>query len=81
MWHFPHYRSKQIPPFSILREGDHKLLYWWDADRAELYDLAADLSESTDLASSRPELAASLRERLMGELAALGARLPVRRDG
>jgi len=81
VWHFPHYRSKQIPPFSVLREGDHKLLYWWDADRAELYDLAADISESTDLTPAEPDLAASLKARLMTELTALGARLPVRRDG
>ncbi|MDA1266366.1 MAG: sulfatase [Planctomycetota bacterium] len=79
VWHFPHYRSKVIPPYSILRDGNQKLLLWWESDRVELYDLGDDLGETRDLAGQRPEEAAALRERLMSELEALDAKLPRRR--
>ena len=61
VWHFPHYRSKAIPPYSILRLDDEKLLHWWDDGRTELYDLAGDLGETQDLAAVRVERVAELR--------------------
>jgi arylsulfatase A-like enzyme len=78
VWHQPHYwgvRGPGIWPFSALREGDLKLIYR-HADRDfELYDLAADLSESRDLAAAAPERVRTLARALGEELRALGAQM------
>jgi hypothetical protein len=44
--------------------------------RTELYDLAADEGEHSDLAAERPERAAELRRRLDRWRVAVGARMP-----
>lgn len=46
-----------------LRQGDLKLIEFPDGHR-ELYDLAADPSETTDLSATRPDLLAKLTARL-----------------
>ena len=79
VWHFPHYRSQAIGPFSVLRRGDEKLILWWEDEKVELYDLARDIGEAHDLAAQRPSRAAALKAELLAELEALGARLPRRR--
>lgn len=56
-WHFPHYHNG--PPSGAVRIGDWKLIEWYEEnllsgkDRAfELYNLASDIGESTNLADS-----------------------------
>ena len=50
------------PPLSDLaiREGDWKLLCDYDGARPELYDMAHDRAETTNLASGQPELVTRL---------------------
>jgi arylsulfatase A-like enzyme len=72
-FHFPHQSFA-----SSVRRGRHKLLHFWIRDRDELYDLAADPGEATDLAPTQPELAAELRAELDAWLAEVGADLPTR---
>lgn len=50
-------------------EGDHKLVYNVDLDRAELYNLRLDPGEQDDLASEQPERASVLLGRLRGWMA------------
>ncbi len=76
VWHFPHYRSRQIGPYSVLRLGDWKLLHWWEGARDELYHLGRDPEEAHDLAAAEPVRVLELREALVAELARLGAKLP-----
>jgi Raf kinase inhibitor-like YbhB/YbcL family protein len=47
-------------PQSALRQGDFKLLHYWDTREDFLYDLSTDLGESHNLAASQPEVAAKL---------------------
>jgi uncharacterized sulfatase len=51
-------------PDLAVRDGKWKLLCEYDGTKPELYDLAADREESTNLASDHPEIV----ERLTGEL-------------
>jgi arylsulfatase A len=74
-WHFPHYRGG-LAPYSIFRLGDWKLIYRWETDQKELYNLSEDLSETTDLASEQPLLTAHLYEMLQASLADSDAKLP-----
>ncbi len=74
-WHFPHYRHRP-GPYSIIREGRYKLIKFWAGPQYELYDLAADLSETKDLAAEKPALVRALDAKLMAHLTAVGAKIP-----
>ncbi|MBI3462024.1 MAG: sulfatase-like hydrolase/transferase [Planctomycetes bacterium] len=59
-WHYP------TTGLSLaIRVGNWKLLTTSDGRRQELYDLAEDAGETTNLAGDRPEIAKSLTERLL----------------
>lgn len=68
------FATSQTRPHSAIRLGNHKLLHFDEDGRDELYDLAADPGETTDIAASQPVLTKSLRERLHEKLKASGAR-------
>ncbi len=74
-WHLPHYHHST--PASAVREGDWKLLEFFEDNRLELYQLADDPAETRNLASTEPERARALRQTLHDWRARVGARLPV----
>ena len=64
-WHFPHYNQHpSAVPSSVIRKGPWKLIETFDPVGVELYNLEADLSETTNLAAEQPELVAELRQQL-----------------
>lgn len=76
-WHYPHYYGNQGgSPSSAVRRGDWKLIRFYEDDREELYNLAADVSELTDHASSQPEVRNELSKSLDSWLDQVNARLP-----
>jgi len=75
LWHFPHYRGG-LGPYSIIREGDWKLIRRYDTGKRELYNLAEDLSETTDLAEKLPGRVADLDAQLDTLLKETNAKLP-----
>lgn len=74
-FHYPHYYAT-TSPVSAVRAGNWKLLRYYEDARLELYDLAADIAESTDLASERPETASALLRRLETWLGQVRAQHP-----
>jgi len=54
-WHFPHYRGKDVVPYSIVRAGDWKLIKRYEGKTFELFNLRDDLGETTDLSETYPE--------------------------
>ena len=67
IWHHPHMRSngsKDIQPFSAIRQGKWKLLYFHKDQHFELYDTENDLSESKNLLLEQPKKARLLAEAL-----------------
>ncbi len=80
--HFPFYHELFVSetPVSALREGNLKLEFHYEKERAEVFDLGADLHEEHDLASERPGDAVRLKARLLVDLRAAGARFPRARD-
>ncbi|MEY4686945.1 MAG: Arylsulfatase, partial [Verrucomicrobiota bacterium] len=70
----------QTRPHSALRVGRWKFLHFYEDNRDELYDLAADPSEQRDLSTADPTRTRALRSRLESELRAQGARLPSRAE-
>jgi arylsulfatase A-like enzyme len=76
-WHYPHYNVFIGIPYSAIRVGDYKLIHYYEDGHNELYNLAQDLSETRDLATSQPELTARLEQQLQAHLKQVGAQLPV----
>ncbi|MGD9853757.1 MAG: sulfatase-like hydrolase/transferase [Planctomycetaceae bacterium] len=54
-WHYPHYHNFGASPYSAVRARDWRLVEFYEDDRSELYNLADDLSETTDLSAAHPE--------------------------
>ena len=75
-WHYPHYGNQGGDPSSEVRRGDWKLIHYWEDGTEELYNLAADPQEQTDLATAEPERVAELSTLLLDFLTARNARYP-----
>jgi arylsulfatase A-like enzyme len=75
-WHFPHYGNHGSGPCSSVRVGDWKLIHWIEDDSVELFDLATDPAEKTNLAAEHPDRAADLRARLDAWRKEIDANMP-----
>jgi len=74
-WYYPHYQigpawgAHTLPsicrPAATIRKGDYKLMEWLEDEKAvELYNLAEDIGEKTNMAPFMPEKVAELRAEL-----------------
>ena len=77
-WHYPHYHTEGATPYSAIRSGNWKLVYFYETESAELYNLEEDISETYDLSSGHPEKKAQLLAKLEAWKQEVGAQLPVR---
>ena len=75
-WHYPHTSNQGGTPSGAIREGDWKLIEWFETGRVALYNLEEDPSESFDRSTELPEVAAGLRERPRLWRDEVGARMP-----
>ena len=55
VWHFPHYNNQGGRPGGAVREGDWKLVTYYDTGRSELYHLTQDRGETADLSLREPK--------------------------
>jgi arylsulfatase A-like enzyme len=53
-WHFPHYRGKDVVPYSIVRSDRFKLIKYYDGKESELYDVISDISEINNIRNENP---------------------------
>ena len=63
-WHFPHYHGSLWKPGSAIRSGNWKLIFDYESNRAELYNLVEDPGELNDLSSLKIEIKDKLLEQL-----------------
>ena len=75
-WHYPHYANQGGAPAAAIRNGDWKLIEWYEDRRLELFNLAQDLGEKQDLAAREPQRVASLRDELHAWQKQVGAKFP-----
>jgi uncharacterized sulfatase len=73
-WHLPHYHHST--PASAIREGNWKLIEFFETGERQLYNLAADPGEMKNLARQDPERAAKLQASLQAWRTRIGARMP-----
>lgn len=75
-WHYPHYGNQGGEPNAIIREGDWKLIHYWEDERDELYDLKNDPQEQTNIADEHLEQVANLKRKLLNWLEQTNAKYP-----
>lgn len=75
-WHYPHYGNQGGEPSSIIRDGDWKLIHYYEDGRDELYNLAESINETEDLVKQNPEKVKELRNKLDNWLKETNAALP-----
>jgi uncharacterized sulfatase len=63
-------------PQSAIRKGCYKLIYFYESNDFELYDLKEDVQESNDLSQSHPGVAEELESELFNYLLKVKARCP-----
>ncbi|KRP29819.1 MAG: hypothetical protein ABS28_06905 [Cryomorphaceae bacterium BACL22 MAG-120619-bin32] len=84
-WHFPNYinskNSKKYEgttPCSAIRDGDYKLLYFYEEDYCKLYKVNDGSYERNDLIKELPQRAKNMQQELLAILKRVNARLPIR---
>jgi len=78
-WHYPHYSNQGGKPGGAIRQGDEKLIEFYEDGRLELYNLREDIGETDNLAAKMPTKARELRKKLDAWRRAVGAQMPQRR--
>ena len=75
-WHYPHYHPGGATPYGAIRDGDWRLVEFYEDDRVELYNLRDDVGEQKNLAAQEPSRTAAMRERLHAWRNEVGAQMP-----
>ena len=75
-WHYPHYGNQGGSPCGAIRDGDWKLIEWFEDGRLELYNLRDDLSEAKNIAAKNPEKVKQLHARLIAWRKDVNAAMP-----
>ena len=76
-WHYPHYHGSSWKPGASIRDGDWKLIEFYHYKNFELYNLAKDPGERTNLAKRNPSKAAELRAKLSTWQKQMKAKMPM----
>jgi arylsulfatase A-like enzyme/pimeloyl-ACP methyl ester carboxylesterase len=84
LFHYPHVWGPNSPgwgyePHSAMRLGDWKVIYFYQPQRWELYNLANDLGEQHDLSTSHADQLNKMARRMVAELQERGAQWPTHR--
>lgn len=87
LFHFPNIWgegngfSENYAPFSALRQGDWKLIYWHIDQRFELFNLEQDISEQNNLAANEPNHVKSMAATMTKLLKERKAQMPTYKAG
>jgi uncharacterized sulfatase len=73
-FHYPHYHHSR--PAGAIRQGDWKLIEFFDDGQVELYNLADDLGETKDVAARQPQRAQQMQQHLAAWRKNVAARMP-----
>jgi arylsulfatase A-like enzyme len=75
-WHYPHYSNQGGVPSGAVRQGDWKLIEFYEDARLELYNLKDDVGETRNLVKRNPDKAAALHKLLKDFRTRTGASMP-----
>ncbi len=75
-WHYPHYGNQGGAPHGAIRDGDWKLIEWYEDGAFELYNIPQDISEKNNLAAQHPGKVKALHEKLVAWRKEVNAIMP-----
>jgi arylsulfatase A-like enzyme len=75
-WHYPHYSDQGGTPTGAIREGEWKLIEFFEDAHVELYNLTLDPGEQYEFSSSFAPKAEELRRKLHDWRARMNAAMP-----
>ncbi len=78
-WHLPHYHHST--PASAIRQGDWKLIEFFEDGALELYNLREDLGEANNLAAKSPDRVKAMHAALKAWRKDVQAQMPQRNPG
>jgi uncharacterized sulfatase len=73
-WHLPHYHHST--PASAIRQGDWKLIEFFETNERQLFNLRTDIGESHNLVAAEPARAEKMHFALQAWQEKVGARMP-----
>jgi arylsulfatase A len=76
-WHYPHYSNQGGRPGGAIRDGDWKLVEFYESNRRELFNIADDIRESRNLAEQHPDRVAVLANKLEEWRKSVNAQMPM----
>jgi arylsulfatase A-like enzyme len=80
-WHYPHYHPGGATPYSAVRAGEYRLVYFYETRTAELYQTKKDrqpfdLAETENLIQNRKSIAQYMQMRLNDWIKDTRAQMP-----
>jgi arylsulfatase A-like enzyme len=75
-WHYPHYSNQGGVPCGGIREGDWKLIEFYEDSRVELFNLRDDIGERRNLVRREAKTAQRLRAKLEKWRRSVNAHMP-----
>ena len=80
VWDFPHYHGSGWAPGRALRKGSWKLVYFFEEERYELYQIEQDPEEKIDLAKQEVVKLEELKKSLNKWAVEMNAQTPVKNE-
>ena len=80
VWDFPHYHGSGWTPGRALRKGPWKVVYFFEEDRYELYQIEQDPEEKFDLVDKEGEKLEELKKLLTDWVEEMGAQSPFKNN-
>lgn len=80
-WHYPHYSDQGGTPSGAIRQGDWKLIEYFEDGHLELYNLKLDVAEQNDFSMAFADKAVALQAKLAHWRASLHGAMPTLNPG
>jgi len=75
-WHYPHYGNQGGSPSGAVRDGDWKVIEWYEDGSLELFNLKNDIGEKHNVAKQHPDRVAAMHKLLKDWRKETGAKMP-----
>ncbi len=75
-FHYPHRSNQGGGPSGAIREGDYKLILFFEENNLELYNIKVDIGEQNNLADEMPERRDQMLQKLRNWWVEVDARFP-----
>ncbi len=77
-WHYPHYHGSTWTPGAAIREGDWKLIAFYEYQKVELFNIREDIGEQNELSTKFPKKTKELQAKLEAWQKKMNAKMPAK---